>query len=146
MKILLDANKVAVFFEDAEPIRLEADGCYIGAAVFLGYNSSNAELVDVPPPEIPLPNCYKREADAWVAVDQAQIDAFKANLLAKHKEKIRAARQAAFVAEADPLFFKWQRGEGTEEAWLEKVAEIRFRFPSGSKETQMAGLIPITEF
>ena len=38
-------------------------------------------------------------------------------------------RALAFRNEADPLFFKWQRGERTEQAWLDKVAEIRARFP-----------------
>ena len=42
---------------------------------------------------------------------------------------IKALRQAAYTAESDPLFFKWQRGEGTKEAWEAKVAEIRKRFP-----------------
>jgi hypothetical protein len=42
---------------------------------------------------------------------------------------VRQARHDAFVAEADPLFFAWQRGEATEEDWLTKCAEIRARFP-----------------
>jgi hypothetical protein len=41
----------------------------------------------------------------------------------------QANRQAAFQREADPLFFKWQAGEGTEEAWQAKRAEIRERYP-----------------
>jgi hypothetical protein len=40
-------------------------------------------------------------------------------------------RADAYRAEADPLFFKWQRGEGTEQEWLDKVTEIRNRFPYG---------------
>lgn len=40
-----------------------------------------------------------------------------------------ANRQAAFVAEADPLFFQWQAGESTEEEWLAKRQEIRDRYP-----------------
>ena len=44
-------------------------------------------------------------------------------------EQQEAARQAAFEREADPLFFKWQAGEGTEEEWLEKREEIRARYP-----------------
>lgn len=40
-----------------------------------------------------------------------------------------AQRRAAYVAEADPLFFKYQRGEATEAEWLAKVAEIKFRYP-----------------
>lgn len=38
-------------------------------------------------------------------------------------------RHRAFLDEADPLFFGWQRGENSEQDWLDKVAEIRARFP-----------------
>lgn len=41
----------------------------------------------------------------------------------------RAARASAYRQEADPRFFKWQRGEGSEQDWLDKVAEIRARYP-----------------
>ncbi|MGY6704710.1 hypothetical protein [Roseinatronobacter sp.] len=41
----------------------------------------------------------------------------------------RAARAAAYRLEADPLFFKWQRAEGSEQDWLDKVAEIRAAHP-----------------
>ena len=38
-------------------------------------------------------------------------------------------RQQAYAAEADPLFFKWQAGEGTEAEWRTKREEIRARYP-----------------
>ncbi|CAB4166554.1 hypothetical protein UFOVP837_32 [uncultured Caudovirales phage] len=38
-------------------------------------------------------------------------------------------RRSAYIAEADPLFFKAQRGEATMEEWQAKVAEIKTRFP-----------------
>jgi hypothetical protein len=38
-------------------------------------------------------------------------------------------RQSAYTSEADPLFFKWQAGEATEEEWLAKRQEIRDRYP-----------------
>jgi hypothetical protein len=38
-------------------------------------------------------------------------------------------RRSAYIAEADPLFFKAQRGEATMEEWQAKVAEIKARFP-----------------
>jgi hypothetical protein len=47
----------------------------------------------------------------------------------REHDRIRAERLGAFQAEADPLFFAWQRGEGTEEDWLAKCAEIRARYP-----------------
>jgi hypothetical protein len=38
-------------------------------------------------------------------------------------------RQLAYAAEADPLFFKWQRKEATKRDWIDKIAEIKSRFP-----------------
>jgi hypothetical protein len=60
---------------------------------------------------------------AEVQAEVARLEAIEA------AEAPRRERQAAFQAESDPLFFKWQRGEGTEQAWLDKVAEIRDRIP-----------------
>lgn len=42
---------------------------------------------------------------------------------------IEAMRRVAYQTEADPLFFKWQRGEATEAEWLAKIAEIKARYP-----------------
>jgi hypothetical protein len=55
---------------------------------------------------------------AWPAVQTARLNAQAA-----------ADRAAAYAVEADPLFFYWQAGEGSEGAWLAKRAEIRGRFP-----------------
>jgi len=45
------------------------------------------------------------------------------------QDQQKAKRRAAFRAEADPLFFKWQAGEGAEAAWRQKREEIRARYP-----------------
>jgi hypothetical protein len=37
-------------------------------------------------------------------------------------------RANAYRNESDPLFFKWQRGEATEQEWLDKVNEIKQRY------------------
>ncbi len=34
----------------------------------------------------------------------------------------------SMVREADPLFFKWQAGEGDKQDWLDKRAEVKARF------------------
>jgi len=39
------------------------------------------------------------------------------------------ALRAALAAEADPLFFRWQRGEVTKADWLTAVVEVKARFP-----------------
>ena len=38
-------------------------------------------------------------------------------------------RASAYRLEADPLFFKAQRGEATTDEWTAKVEEIKARFP-----------------
>lgn len=38
-------------------------------------------------------------------------------------------RRQAYTAEADPINFMMQRGDATEQEWLDKIAEIKARFP-----------------
>jgi hypothetical protein len=61
---------------------------------------------------------------------EAEIEAELQRLIAEqpHKE-IELLRSAAYKIEADPLFFKSQRGEATKEEWEAKVEEIRARYP-----------------
>lgn len=44
---------------------------------------------------------------------------------------VDTARQKAYATEADPLFFKAQRGEASMEEWKAKVEEIKARYPAG---------------
>ena len=48
-------------------------------------------------------------------------------------QELLAERERAIAAdlreEADPLFFKWQAGEGTEQDWRAKRQEIKARYP-----------------
>jgi hypothetical protein len=57
-----------------------------------------------------------------ISVDQTKVAAMKA-------EEAERNRRAAYQAEADPLFFKAQRGEIEQQVWLDKIAEIKARFP-----------------
>lgn len=61
--------------------------------------------------------------EAEVAAEIARLQAELPNKIAKEN------RAAAYKLEADPLFFKAQRGEATQQEWLDKVAEIQARFP-----------------
>lgn len=61
-----------------------------------------------------------------------QCDAImQSALIEAHTVVARDERRIAYSAEADPLFFKAQRGEDgvTLADWEAKVAEIRERFP-----------------
>jgi len=71
-----------------------------------------------------------RLPDGCVEIDEAELATILASRVAQSApESTEALRQAAYQAEADPLFFKSQRGEATHEDWLAKVAEIKARFP-----------------
>lgn len=48
-------------------------------------------------------------------------------------EDIAARRAVAYAQEADPLFFKWQRGEAERDDWIRKVEEIKARFLSAAE-------------
>ena len=50
-------------------------------------------------------------------------------LAAQKAAQAESSRRAAYTVEADPLFFKAQRGEIEQQVWLEKIAEIKARFP-----------------
>ena len=56
-----------------------------------------------------------------------QVDPTK--LAEKKATEAEANRKAAYIAEADPLFFRAQRGEIPEQEWLDKIAEIKSRYP-----------------
>ena len=58
-----------------------------------------------------------------VVVDSALVN-LKSEQLQAEKQ-----RAAAYSAEADPLFFKAQRGEVSMDDWTAKVEEIRQRYP-----------------
>jgi len=42
---------------------------------------------------------------------------------------VEEARRADYEATSDPLFFEWQRGDGTEQAWLDAVAAVKAAHP-----------------
>jgi len=42
---------------------------------------------------------------------------------------VEAARLSAYEQQSDPLFFKWQRGDGTELEWREAVAKVKAENP-----------------
>jgi hypothetical protein len=65
-----------------------------------------------------------------VTVDEAAVAAEIERLQPiKAAEQAERNRKAAYISEADPLFFKAQRGEATMEEWQAKVAEIKARYP-----------------
>lgn len=44
-------------------------------------------------------------------------------------EGIKENRRLAYAKESDPVFFKWQRGEATEQEYLDSVEKVKRDYP-----------------
>jgi len=65
-----------------------------------------------------------------IAVTTASGQTYKMGSLALEERAMAVeSRRQAFQHEVDPLFFKWQAGEGTEQAWLDARTAVQARFP-----------------
>lgn len=63
----------------------------------------------------------------------AEREAWEASAYDRAYAEAQRQRQSAYQQEADPLFFKWQAGEATQDEWLAKRAEIAERHPYPEK-------------
>lgn len=61
---------------------------------------------------------------------QAELDAAWPQVdYANQCTAVEIARRIAYEQQSDGLFFEWQRGDGTEAAWRQAVAEIKAANP-----------------
>lgn len=67
---------------------------------------------------VPLTADEIAEREAWAAA-QPERD----------RLAVQQARQAAYQATADPLFFGYQRGDNTEQEWLDAVQAVKDQHP-----------------
>ena len=49
--------------------------------------------------------------------------------IAEYNEQQKQNRLSAYEHESDPIFFKWQRGEGTQQEWLDAVELVKQQYP-----------------
>jgi hypothetical protein len=69
----------------------------------------------------------QRWETAWVIRDKTQEEIL--NEEASRKAMLEEQRSKAYRNESDPVFFKYQRGEATQQDWLDKIADIKARYP-----------------
>lgn len=65
------------------------------------------------------------DAPAWEELKAAEptIEAEVA------RKAVEDQRRAAYQTESDPLFFGWQRGDNTEQEWLDAVQAVKDAYP-----------------
>jgi hypothetical protein len=80
------------------------------------------------------PNVIRTVGEEAFDADGTPVEYDRALVEAEaQRMEARQARAAAYAAEADPLFFKAQRGEVSMDDWTAKVEEIRARYPYPSE-------------
>ncbi|MDV2801619.1 hypothetical protein R0E53_29150 [Pseudomonas aeruginosa] len=67
----------------------------------------------------------------FLAANGVPAEVIASALAAQQLAEAQAARRAAYVSESDPLFLEWQYDQTpeSEQAWRDKVAEIKDRHP-----------------
>lgn len=82
-------------------------------------------MEDITPEDSVVP-VYRVELteEELAALEELENSAFE-----RATQAVAFQRQVAYQNEADPIFFKSQRGEATNQEWLDKIAEIDARFP-----------------
>lgn len=65
------------------------------------------------------PKPSQKELDAQWAEVQAEL----------LRKQVEDQRKAAYMAETDPLFFQYQRGDATEQEWLDAVEAVKAKYP-----------------
>ena len=86
------------------------------------------EVVQTDAPSI----TYKQNLSEGIPVNEVGVWKQTWVVTDKPAEEVSAIQESnrkhAYIDESDPLFFKWQRGEATEQEWLNKVNEIKNRW------------------
>lgn len=128
MDILLDSNSLGQFigleFERTSTCVYLSDG-----SICTSLNENNTTVVNTDAPSPPLGGVWKWQNSTWVCVDQAAVDQYNAQQTVDFNASQSKKRHATYIAESDPIFFKWQRNEATQQEWIDKIAEIDARFP-----------------
>ena len=95
------------------------------AIAHLGLNQNQYRLTQSVPPHSIIewngPDPQPTDAELQAAYDQA--------IAIVTLNNSKQNRADAYRLEADPLFFKAQRGEAANDEWLAKIEEIKARFP-----------------
>lgn len=78
--------------------------------------------------EIPLDPEIQKVRDEWAASEYQ-----------RNYEAVTSARQSEYAQKADPIFMQYQRGEATEQEWLDAVQAIKEANPYPAQEVSNAG-------
>lgn len=113
--------------------------------IYIHYNNINGDILgayhhsndNIPTPNIPLTDeQWNSCSTGHYKVDLATLGLVEVKVEQGVKEvsteQVDELRRLAYIKEADPLFFKWQRKECTKKEWTDKIKEIKKRYPKST--------------
>ena len=68
------------------------------------------------------------------AQELAEVEAWAASAYQREYDAVTAMRQAEYQKISDPVFMQYQRGESTEQEWLDAVQAVKDAHPYPVKE------------
>ena len=128
MNIIIDKTSSLVLLQSESPITT-IDGVFAIDGVKVGISTQKAMVVVASPMTPFYPEVYAYINGNYEIANDSRLTACIAQDKSLHNAKQKENRAKAYTAEADPLFFKAQRGEATTADWEAKVAEIKTRYP-----------------
>jgi hypothetical protein len=63
------------------------------------------------------------------AEEIAEREEWAAGAYERELAQVQEARRQAYIRDADPMFFGYQRGENTEQEWLDAVQAVKDSHP-----------------
>lgn len=61
--------------------------------------------------------------------EEAEREEWAKEQPAHEKAEIKELRRLGYAQFSDPIFFKWQRGERTEQDWVDAIAQVDALYP-----------------
>jgi hypothetical protein len=83
------------------------------------------------------PISIESDGSVWVGEDGERTYPDMTSIMAEYErllgaedmKQVERLRQAAYAAQSDPIFFLYQRGDATEQEWLDAVDAVKAQFP-----------------
>lgn len=103
---------------------------------FINYDANTGNILNIYDSSVDnIPKPYIIVNDRyWKSIENKDmhVDTSSKTLVFTEKKStisVEDLRKRAYELEADPLFFQYQRGEVSEDVWLNKIKEIKLRYP-----------------
>ena len=95
-------------------------------------NSNNETvLVDITTPVKTIDGIHYLLSIEELEDIQVRADLYLEEEPTRLDNEITIKRKQVYEQESDPLFFKYSREEVTKQEWLDKIQEIKIRYPRG---------------